>query len=175
MLTIVSPAPRFALLSLAPGLLASKGIGRDLIRAHGDLAVSYALLDDGLPLAAVFYHPPLENSARPPDDARPGGPVALDISARPPDDARPGGPVPNTEEIALGFAAPEIIRPRLVEIALKLRLTMRWRRETGVEIFCAYVRDGHEPGRRMARMAGMRQVPSPRPGFERWQTWRQET
>jgi hypothetical protein len=74
------------------------------------------------------------------------------------------------EEVSICLASPVRAGPRLARIGLLLRLTLRARRQTGVMKFVAHVAEGHAPGRRMARLAGMQPAPPTMAGFERWET-----
>lgn len=74
------------------------------------------------------------------------------------------------EEVFVVAAPRAQTAPHLVALVRAARLTLAARRQDGVGRFVAYVLRGHEPGRRLARLAGFRLITcEAAAAFERWE------
>lgn len=75
----------------------------------------------------------------------------------------------HVEEVFFAFAAPDLVRPHIVAVARAAHLTLAARRHCGVVAFIALVAVGHEPGARMAAMAGFSRIGLGPHGFDVWE------
>lgn len=74
------------------------------------------------------------------------------------------------EEVFVVAAPRAQTAPHLVALVRAARLTLAARRQDGVVRLVAYVAFAHEPGRRLARLAGFRPFPrEAAAAFERWE------
>lgn len=72
------------------------------------------------------------------------------------------------EVFLVGRSAREI-GPRMVSLARACRLILAHRLHSGSVAITAFVKVGHEPGRRMARLVGFRPVDGAPHGLEKWE------
>lgn len=73
------------------------------------------------------------------------------------------------DEVYLVGLPREIVGPRLLELSRLARLTIAARLQSGTVALVGFVRIGHEPGERLARLAGFHPVDGAPSGFTRWE------
>ncbi len=76
------------------------------------------------------------------------------------------------DEVFLVGRSAEEIGPRLLQLSRLARLTLAARLHSGTEGVIGFVRIGHEPGRRLARLSGFVLGDGAPSGFERWELLR---
>lgn len=75
----------------------------------------------------------------------------------------------DADEIFLVGRPAAEVGPRMVELARRARLILDRRMQSGIGRIIGHVRIGHEPGNRLARLAGFSlSADGAPPGFQRW-------
>lgn len=80
-------------------------------------------------------------------------------------------PIGTGAEVFLIGAPAPVVAPHMVRLARAARLILLDKLHSGTVPLVGLVRLGHEPGRRLARLAGFAPGDGAPSGFERWERW----